>query len=113
MPGSRQSATCLENSFRSPSADSRVRVPWFLVIYLGAITIFGKGPTYLGIPPLYWGEIVMFLGLFRIAPWLQGTGYLRQANSLTVGIIAYMTLGAILAAFSLQRWRLDALRDSA
>ena len=33
------------------------RVPFAiraLLVYLAAITIFGKGPTYLGYPPIYW-----------------------------------------------------------
>ena len=38
----------------------------FLLIYLGAITIIGKGPTYLGCPPIYWGEVVLVVSLLWV-----------------------------------------------
>ncbi len=37
-----------------PVARARVRLPWFVIFllsYLAGITIIGKGPTYLGVPP--------------------------------------------------------------
>jgi hypothetical protein len=100
------------HSWGSPNS-RKVRLPWFLVIYLGAITIIGKGPTYLGFPPLYWGEFVMALSLIKIAPWAWRRGYLGRTPYLTALILAYMTLGAVLTALSFNRWRLDALRDAA
>jgi hypothetical protein len=98
---------------RSFAQPAEVRVPWFLVIYLAAITIIGKGPTYLGIPPLYWGEFVLALGLWKLAPWIRGTGYLSRTRDVAVLILLFMTLGAVLTVPSLPRWGLDALRDAA
>lgn len=92
------------------------RLPWwvrFLLAYLAAITILGKGPTYLGYPPFYWGEITLALSLLLIAPWLRGTGFLARNRELTFVIAAFMALGAALTAMSFPRWRMDALRDAA
>jgi hypothetical protein len=91
-------------------------LPWyvkFLLTYLAAITIIGKGPTYLGIPPLYWGEATLALGLLFIAPRIKGTIFLERTRALTTVIALFMTLGAVLTVISLPRWRMDALRDAA
>ena len=88
-------------------------MPWFLVIYLAAITIIGKGPTYLGYPPLYWGEIVLAMGLWTILPWIWNTDYLGRTGVLSAFILAFMALGAVLTVQSVPRWGLDALRDAA
>ncbi|HLK51566.1 MAG TPA: O-antigen ligase family protein [Bryobacteraceae bacterium] len=89
------------------------RVPWFLVSYLAAITIIGKGPTYLGLPPLYWGEFVLALGLLKIAPWGFRSDYFYRTRYLLFVLLPFMMLGAVLTALSVGRWRLDALRDAA
>ena len=91
----------------------KIRVPWFLLTYLAAITIIGKGPTYLGFPPLYWGELVLALGLLKLAPWAWGTSYVYSTRHLILLLLAFMTEGAILTALSVGRWGLDALRDAA
>ena len=96
--------------------NSTVRLPWwvkFLLAYLAAITIFGKGPTYLGFPPLFWGEMVMAVSLLLIAPWGFRAGYVALNRGLALGVVAFMALGAVLTAISFPRWRLDALRDAA
>ena len=99
---------------RLPGHGTNVRVPWFLVIYLAAITIIGKGPTYLGLPPFYWGELVLALGLYRIAPWALGSGYLSQKRYLTIFIVAFIALGTVLTILSVGRYPLlDVLRDAA
>src|SRR5581483_8904407 len=98
---------------RSSVDERHVRVPWFLVIYLAAITIIGKGPTYLGIPPLYWGEMVLALGLLAILPWIWSSDYLGRTRHLTTLILAFMGLGAVLTVHSIPRRGLDALRDAA
>jgi hypothetical protein len=92
------------------------RLPWyvlFLLAYLAAITIIGKGPTYLGIPPLYWGEAVMISSLLLIAPWLKPTNFLQKERALTILILIFLGLGAVWTVLSIPRWRLDAVRDSA
>ncbi len=95
---------------------SAARFPWwvkFLLAYLAAITIFGKGPTYLGYPPLYWGEIVMAVSLLLIAPWGVRAGYVARNRGLALTVAGFMALGAALTAISFPRWRLDAIRDAA
>lgn len=93
-----------------------IRLPWyvkFLLTYLAAITILGKGPTYLGIPPLYWGEVTLVISLFCIVPQIGATNFLRRTRLLSLFICLFMTLGAVLTAINLNRWRMDALRDAA
>jgi hypothetical protein len=92
------------------------RLPWyvlFLLSYLAAITIIGKGPTYIGIPPLYWGEAVMATSLLFIAPWIKLTNFLDQQRPLTILIVMFLVMGGVWTAFSIPRWGLDAVRDSA
>jgi hypothetical protein len=93
-----------------------VRLPWYvkmLLTYLAAITIIGKGPTYLGVPPLYWGEATMAAGLLFIAPQIKRTNFIERAGLLTLLIVAFMALGAVLTAISIPRWGVNALRDAA
>ena len=93
-----------------------VHLPWYvklLLAYLAAITIIGKGPTYLGVPPLYWGEVTMAAGLLLIAPQIRRTDFLQKTRPLTIVIAGFMVLGAVSTAISFPRWRMDALRDAA
>lgn len=94
-----------------------VRLPlavWFLLLYLAGITIIGKGPTYIGVPPVFLGEVVMAAGLVFIAPWCGFGVALQGKNSwLTLLIIAWLIVGAVLTAFGVPEWGLDALRDAA
>lgn len=93
-----------------------VHLPWYvklLLTYLAAITIIGKGPTYLGVAPLYWGEVTMAAGLLLIAPQIKRTDFLQKTRPLTIAIAGFMVLGAVLTAISFPRWRVDALRDAA
>ncbi len=95
---------------------NRLKLPWgcrFLLAYLAAITIIGKGPTYLGFPPFYWGEITLALSLALILPWARKSGVMPDHRLLNFTIAAFMGLGAVLTAISYPRWRLDALRDAA
>ena len=81
---------------------------------MGAITIIGKGPTYLGYPPIYWGEVVLVVSLLWVVGH-QGTLGLRsrEGRLLSFLILGYMALGAALAANSVASWGLDAARDAA
>ncbi len=91
-------------------------LPWyvrFLLAYLAAITIIGKGPTYLGVPPLYWGEATMGVGLLFIAPWIRRTDFLRETRVLTVAILIFLGMGGVWLVFSFPVWGMDAARDSA
>ena len=93
------------------------RVPFAiraLLVYLAAITIFGKGPTYLGYPPIYWGEIVFGLALGWVfhRRGVSGLGN-RHLRRLSGAILLFMAYGAVLAVISFPRWGLDAWRDAA
>lgn len=93
-----------------------VRLPWFVIFlmsYLAGITIIGKGPTYLGVPPVYWGELVMVAGLLLIAPQVRRTNFLAGKRLLTLEIGAFLALGTVLTAISFPQWGIDALRDAA
>jgi hypothetical protein len=105
-----------DNSVSGKVSDPSEKIPWpvcFLLCYLAAITIIGKGPTYLGYPPFFWGEIVLGSCLVWLA-WSPATGSIwRGAPCLSVLITLFIGLGAILTAFSFPRWGLDAVRDGA
>ena len=98
-------------------AESRAALPWIaypVLAYLGAITIFGKGPTYLGYPPLYWGEIVLALAVIWLA---DRRGVLRallpDAQPLTYCVLGYLGLGGILVLRGTPAYGELALRDAA
>jgi hypothetical protein len=93
-----------------------IRLSWYvkmLLAYLAAITIIGKGPTYLGVPPLYWGEATMAVGLLLIAPQIKRTNLIERTGPLTLVILAFIALGAVLTVISIPRWGIYALRDAA
>ena len=49
-----------------PGVLPRAAVPWLLwplLAYLAAVLIIGKGPTYIGYPPFYWGEAVVLAAM--------------------------------------------------
>lgn len=82
--------------------------------YLAGITIIGKGPTYIGVPPVFWGEVVMLLGLLMIAPWCRPGKLFQGENGWMNGlVVVWMAIGACLTVTSLPQWGLDAVRDAA
>jgi hypothetical protein len=92
-------------------------MPWpvkFLLAYLAGIIIIGKGPTYLGVPPVYWGEIVMLTSLIWIAP---GRRLLKSEvtkhGTLSILISLWLLIGFCWTIISFPRWGLDAFRDAA
>ncbi len=92
------------------------RLSWsvvFLLSYLAGITIIGKGPTYIGVSPLYWGEVVMIVSALFIAPLIKGTDLISKTSTLTTPIVLLMVLGTALTITSFPRWGLDAIRDAA
>jgi hypothetical protein len=96
--------------------ESRVRLPWWvklLLAYLAGVTIIGKGPTYIGYPPVFWGEIVMVICLLVIAPWAARTEQAKKNRFITAAIVLFMLLGAVLTARSYPNYHLNALRDAA
>lgn len=110
-------ALLLENSSPDQVSRSSEKIPLsigFLLCYLAAITIIGKGPTYLGYPPIFWGELVLVSCIAWLA-WSPASGSILKAapRTLSILITLFILLGAVLTAFSYPRWGLDAIRDGA
>lgn len=86
-----------------------------VLVYLAAITIFGKGPTYLPFPPVFWGELTLGFSLL----WLiQRRGLVRafvpRIDWTTLFVAVFISLGAIRMTFSMWAgFHLDVIRDSA
>ena len=93
------------------------RLSWplnLLLLYIAAITIFGKGPTYIGVEPLFWGEIVMLVSVaWAFRNWNRVLFRGPAAHTVTALICGFLVLGAIETSFDYSIWGLDALRDSA
>ena len=95
----------------------RTRLSWILnllLVYLAAITIFGKGPTYIGVRPLFWGEAVLFLSLiWTFRHWNPAVFRSLRVRVLTLLILTFMGFGAMEAVTDFNTWGMDTLRDSA
>ncbi len=108
---------CLGYSAREECPGYRTAMPWpvrLVLVYLAAITIFGKGPTYLGVPPLFWGEAVLAAALAWVAFAGRLPGFpLPKPKGLSAAICLFLALGAVLTGLYLPRWGLDAARDAA
>src|SRR5204862_769704 len=78
---------------------------YLLLAYLAAIIIIGKGPTYLGYPPIFWGEIVLFVCL---AWTVHQRGLINllttRPRHLSLIIALYILVGASLTVSDLPRW---------
>jgi hypothetical protein len=96
---------------------AQVRLPFAvsaLLVYLGAITIFGKGPTYLGIPPLFWGEGVLALLLVWVLRRMDLLkAFASRLPALSVLVLLFLILGAALTIKGIPTWKMEALRDAA
>jgi hypothetical protein len=104
---------CLASSTARPA----VRLAWpigFLLSYLAAITIFGKGPTYIGYPPIFWGELVLLSGLIWMmnGRWTTGLDS-SELKPLSIFVLLFALVGAVLTMLSVPSWGVDALRDGA
>lgn len=85
-----------------------------VLAYLGLIIVFGKGPTYLGYPPIFLGELVLGAGiiaLLRVRPF--SSVFAGQPVLLSVLILAFMSIGAVQTMIGIPQWGLNALRDAA
>jgi hypothetical protein len=100
---------------RRPAARARLPMPLnLLLVYLAGITIFGKGPAYIGIGNIYWGEVVLAVSLlWAFTKWGQIS--VRSLNSwvLSLLICAFVVMGAIETARDFPAWGILALRDAA
>ena len=115
MPAITSPVKSIEVTGQPPPSGVLFRASLYLLLaYLASIIIIGKGPTYLGVPPLFWGEVVMLFGLIYLAfgkpdhPWL-GLKY----GWLSWSVLAWMALGLVRTASTFGQWGLDAIRDAA
>ena len=85
-----------------------------LLLYIAGITIFGKGPTYIGFEPVFWGEVVLGLSLlWAFRRWHRVVIRTSQARALTLLILCFITVGAIETVVDYPEGRLNSLRDAA
>jgi hypothetical protein len=85
-----------------------------LLVYLAGITIFGKGPTYIGIDPFFWGEAVLgVMLLWTVRRWDRVTLRTSQAHILTFLVSVFLAVGAVETAIDYPDGGLNTLRDSA
>jgi O-Antigen ligase len=104
-------------STQMPIRVPAVRMPWpiaLLVVYLMLVTMFGKGPTYLIYPPVYLGEIVMVASV----GWCLFTRgvrrfFLPDETALTLLVLCFFLLGAVIALPGIRQYGMNAIRDSA
>ncbi len=99
------------------AASRRKTLPWvlnLLLLYLAGITIFGKGPTYIGVEPVFWGEIVLLVSLvWALRRWHRVVIRSIGDRALMVLVCCFIAVGAAEASGNYLTWKLDALRDSA
>src|SRR3954464_7020451 len=75
------------------------------LVYLAAITIIGKGPTYIGIHPVYWGEVVMaLLVLWALQDFKRVVAAASGATTLSLLILAFMLLGVVPTLIGIGQW---------
>lgn len=85
-----------------------------VLFYLALIIGVGKGPTYIGYPPIFLGELVLGAGLMALLSGRRLSWVLTGEPALTSTLIlAFMLVGAVITAYMVPRWGVDALRDAA
>lgn len=83
---------------------------WALTILLVGYMAFGRGVAYVGVPPLYIGEIVLSLGMLTVlSSWGRA---MKLPKSVLIGLGLFMAVGAASTIPYLGKYGLDALRDS-
>lgn len=105
----------MTGTFEPPK--DRGSLPWsirLLIFYLAAITIFGKGPTYLGIPPVFLGEVTLFVCLVWMVNSWSVWGLPSRMFTVTTGLIAlFVIYGFVHMLSDIPRYGLLSVRDSA
>jgi len=89
----------------------RDRFFWFLGMILLGYAVDGKGVAYLGVPPLFVGEIVMAYGVFALASTENWSRLLRTAW--VWPLLGYMAWCCARTLPFINIWGADALRDGA
>jgi hypothetical protein len=83
---------------------------WLLLFLLTGYASLGKVFAYLGVPPLYVGEIVLLLGL--VALIRSGCLIASLASIPSIFLLSFWGLAAVSMSMSVGRYGIDALRDS-
>jgi hypothetical protein len=86
------------------------RYCYLLLFLVTGYAFFGKAFAYLGVPPLYIGEIVLLLG--AVAIFCSGSLIASLASIPSIVLLAFLGLAAISMSMTLGRYGVDALRDS-
>jgi hypothetical protein len=86
---------------------------YFLFAYLALVIVFGKGPTYIGKHPLYWGELTLALGLFwMILPSARQGLSPSYPRKLALIVLLFMIEGGLLLLGDLMAGLgVDAIRE--
>ena len=82
----------------------------FLGVCLLGYALLGKGFAYIGVPPLFVGEMV--LGLCLLALLLRGQPGLLGRSPLLYLLLAYMAVGLVATVPFVQQYGIDAVRDA-
>ncbi|MEZ5403265.1 MAG: O-antigen ligase family protein [Bryobacteraceae bacterium] len=101
----------------APAAGVRARrLPWpvgCVLLFFFLVTAFGKGPTYLGLPPLYISEMALGVGLL----WLIDTEGVSRTfwpeHSVMVALLACLLLLGSLILITDVGKGIEAFRDAA
>src|SRR5688572_14626864 len=89
------------------SEDTYLRV---LCVALACYAIVGKGFAYLGVPPLFIGEVLLLAGLWLwVGNRLTGLNAVSAAQLLLIG---FMSWGALRTVPDIRTYGADALRDA-
>jgi hypothetical protein len=95
---------------RSPVARAVDRFLFFLCIVLAGYAMDGKGFAYLGLPPLFIGEITLAIGALVMAR-LGGWSKLWE-SPLMLAVAAFVLIGIIRTVPYVDDYGVDAIRDS-
>jgi hypothetical protein len=101
------SIVCFAVWFRQALPEIFLRV---LLVVLAGYALFGRSFAYIGVPPLYIGELTMGLGVLAAAA--SGAIVLVASSPITWLIAAFATWGALRTAPYLATFGVDALRDA-
>lgn len=97
------------SSARQAPLDTRITLGAFGILLIG-YAFMGRGFAYLGVKPLFVGEIAILMGLMTVGLRLRTWEVLRAA--LSIPVLVFMGWGVLRAVPYLGEYRIDVLRDS-
>jgi hypothetical protein len=85
-----------------------------VLLFFFSITVLGKGPTYLALPPFYIAEIALLCGLIWLVDREGVAGAFSPGGSfMSVSIWLFIAVGTGVLAFCVGEYGMDAVRDAA